>query len=273
MKRKRKRMKLLLVDDDVISVQALLVGVNWEACGVAQVFYAFTVNDAKQIFEKESPDILLLDVEMPGESGLDFLSWVREKEENLGIPCAFMTCHPEFNYVLEAMHLHSFDYVLKPVEYQKVESLIRTMTEQRKTNREEKRLKEYGQYFIRSRVEEAAEGEQRPVDGKSAVEETVSYIMSHLSDKLLIEDLAERVHLNSDYLNRLFKRHKHISINKFIIQERMELAGSLLRENNMPAATVAVHVGYQNYNNFVSMFRKYYGMNPGEMSRKEKEQE
>lgn len=261
-------MKLLLVDDEMISVQAILKGVDWNSCGITQVLFAFTVKDAKEIFKKEHPDVLLLDVEMPGESGLDFLAWVREKEESRRIPCAFMTCHPEFDYVLEAMHLNSFDYVIKPVEYDIVQTLVRKMTEQCIENQEENRLREYGQHFIRSRVEEATENQPKAVNGKSVVNDTVSYIMSHLSEKLLIEDLAERVYLNPDYLNRLFKRYKNISINKFIIQERMELAGRLLKEKRLSAAAVAIEVGYQNYANFVGMFRKYYGINPGEMNKK-----
>ena len=41
-------------------------------------------------------DILLTDIEMPGESGLDLVEWIREKE--LDMECIFMSSHADFEY-------------------------------------------------------------------------------------------------------------------------------------------------------------------------------
>lgn len=256
-------MKVLLVDDEVVSVQAMLSGVDWDRCGVAKVLTAYSVEEAKAIFSAELPDVLLLDIEMPGASGLDFLGWVKE-QGNEKIACAFLTCHPDFDYAVEALRLGSFDYVLKPVEYPVLESLVKKLVQQAQEKREGDKLKEYGGVYVREKVA-GAEGARIPgLNTEDVVEETVQYIMSHLSEKLRVEELAKRVHLNADYLNRLFRRHKGISMNKFIIRERMELASRLLKETNLPAVAVAREVGYQNYPNFVLKFQEYFGVSPGE---------
>ena len=51
-------------------------------------------------------DILLCDIEMPGENGLGLLRWVREQEKE--IECIFLTCHAKFAYAQEAIILGSF---------------------------------------------------------------------------------------------------------------------------------------------------------------------
>ncbi len=257
-------MKVLLVDDEIISVQAMVSAVDWESCGVDQVFSAYSVKEARRIYEREKPEILLLDIEMPEISGLEFLSWVREQEGGDRTLCAFLTCHPKFDYALEALRLDSEDYVLKPVEYAELEKLVRKLVSRSLRESEEKRINAYGRAYVSEHAEDAAGYQAAPLNAEETVAEVADYILMHLSERLRVDELAERVHLHPDYLNRLFRRYKGIPINKFIIRERMELAAKLLKENRLPATAVAQEVGYQNYSNFVGKFREYFGVNPGE---------
>ena len=63
-------MNLLLVDDEVYVVRTLQKKIDWERQGVDRVFTAFNVERAKEIFLQEKIDILLTDIEMPRESGM-----------------------------------------------------------------------------------------------------------------------------------------------------------------------------------------------------------
>ena len=255
-------MKALLVDDEIVSLQAMLAGVAWADCGVEKVLTAHSIEEAKSIFIQEQPDLLLLDIEMPGGSGLELLSWVREQGYE-DIACAFLTCHPDFSYAVDALRLGSFDYVLKPVEYTVLETLVRKMVHQTEEFRKSQKLKEYRDAYVREKTVDAEHSREPALNTEGIVEETSQYILTHLSEKLKVDDLANRVHLNADYLNRLFRRQKGIPINKFIIRERMELAAKLLKESNLSAIAVAQEVGYQNYSNFAVKFREYFGVNPG----------
>ncbi len=265
-------MKILLVDDEQISIDAMLVGINWQDCGIEKVLYATNLTDAKEVFIACHPDLILLDIEMPGENGLEFLSWVRNVQKKK-VPCAILTCHPQFDYAVEALHLDADDYVLKPVEYSKLEDLVCRMVKKLENSVFEQTLQEYGHHWIEEKAKDAENYQKKPLDGKEVVEETASYITSHLGDKLLVEDLAKRAHINPDYMNRLFKRYKDMPINKYIIKQRMELAGHLLREGTLSAAAVAAEVGYLNYTNFALMFKKYYGVSPGRFCEREEERE
>lgn len=65
--------------------------------------------EALEIMNSSRPDVLFLDIEMPGISGIDFL---RKKIHNMSLP-VLITSHPEF--ALEGFELEVFDYLLKPV--------------------------------------------------------------------------------------------------------------------------------------------------------------
>ena len=115
-------MNVLLVDDLPAIVESLKNGVNWQKSGVKKVSCANSVKEAKLLLMNFSIDVLLCDIEMPEENGLELAGWAKGHVENL--ECIFLTSHAEFDYIMEAMHLGSFDYVLQPVKFEDVENVL-----------------------------------------------------------------------------------------------------------------------------------------------------
>lgn len=80
-------------------------------------------SDGLEAAESLNPDLVFLDVEMPGLSGLDVLRKVKEK-----IPMAvFITSHPEF--ALEGFELSALDYILKPLTLERFAHTARRIEE------------------------------------------------------------------------------------------------------------------------------------------------
>lgn len=100
--------------------------------------------------------------------------------------------------------------------------------------------------------------------GGDPVEKTKRYINDHLSEELAMETLAKNVHLNGDYLTRLFKKQLDISISHYIIKCRMRRAKWLLEHTSSSIGDVAAQVGYYNYSSFNRIFTKVFGMSPQE---------
>ncbi len=107
-------MNLLIVDDEPNSVQAVSDMLDWPAIGISRVFTARSAREARARIQSSPVDILLCDIEMPQESGLDLLEWVNR--EGFDISCLYMTCYPEFSYAQRAVKLGSMAYLLKPVD-------------------------------------------------------------------------------------------------------------------------------------------------------------
>ncbi len=104
----------MIVDDEASSIQVVSGLLDWASLGIEQVFTAQSVRQAKEYILQNPIDILLCDIEMPQESGLDLLEWVnREKKD---ISCIYMTSFAEFSYAQRAVKLGSLAYLLKPVD-------------------------------------------------------------------------------------------------------------------------------------------------------------
>ena len=72
-------MTVLIVDDDQSMLQMLLATVDWDKLEIAEKRTALSAAAAKEVFRAEPVDIMVCDIEMPGESGIELLSWVREQ--------------------------------------------------------------------------------------------------------------------------------------------------------------------------------------------------
>ncbi|WP_164783100.1 response regulator [Paenibacillus amylolyticus] len=115
---------LLIVDDEVYALQAMVEGVDWQAAGIDQVYSAGDAEEARKILKANAIDIMICDIEMPGETGLDLQSWVLKHDP--GIMTIFLTGHALFDYAQTAIKLNSFDYVLKPAP---ADQLIKVVTQ------------------------------------------------------------------------------------------------------------------------------------------------
>ena len=87
-----------------------------------------------------------------------------------------------------------------------------------------------------------------------------SYIKEHIAETLNVEMLARLVNLSADYLTKVFKKECQMTLNDYIIQQRMFLAKELLTTSDMSVNRVSDKIGYSNYSYFSKAFKKYYGM-------------
>lgn len=255
-------MNLLIVNDEMLTADTMKEDIRWEKYGIDEVFVAYDAAAGKECIQKRRIDIMLCDIEMPGESGLGLLRWVRG--QRFQIECVFLTCHASFDYAKEAIGLGCQDYILIPAEYEVIGKAIKKVADRIAETREAARYEEYGKYML-----EEKERNQEDGRGKKSSKETAQlvsgYIIQHLGEpELSVNLLAEEFFFHPVYLNRIFKKEKGVSVSQFIINERMKAAASLLGEGKLGANQVAEKVGYRHYTNFHTMFKKYYGCSPSQ---------
>ena len=121
-------MNALIVDDDRFVIASLQKGIKWNDLGFHQVYTAVNIQEAKRIIEREAVDFLLSDIDMPNGSGLELLTWLRERHNDL--PVVILTNYADFSYAQKAIELKSFQYLLKPIAYEKLSAVIREATGQ-----------------------------------------------------------------------------------------------------------------------------------------------
>lgn len=115
--------KLLIVDDEAFAVEGVRTAIHWDRLGVDEIFTAYNIRQAKEVFDNNKIDVMLCDIEMPQGNGLELLAWVRENYPKT--ECIFLTCHADFSYAKEAIKLGSLEYILKPFPYNELEEVIK----------------------------------------------------------------------------------------------------------------------------------------------------
>jgi len=104
----------------------------------------------------------------------------------------------------------------------------------------------------------------------SAVIRAIKYIKKNIDKNVTRGQLAEQVHLNSEYLSRLFKKETGMMLKDYIVSEKMKAAKHLLLTTNLSVSIIASKVGYSNFSNFTQIFKKTEGVTPGEFRNQHK---
>jgi len=134
--------KLLIVDDDIATVEVIKSSVDWDKLDIGEVQQAYNVSGARKILKEHDIDIIISDIEMPQETGLDLLKWVRAEK----IDCEFLllTCHESFTYATNAISYDAAAYLSKPFDINIMEMNLQKIVMKLKQKRSLKKTSDYG---------------------------------------------------------------------------------------------------------------------------------
>lgn len=237
---------ILLVDDDILFQQAIVKQVDFARVGFDRVLTATDAPQAMTLLRQEPVDILLCDIEMPGQSGLDLIRWV--SEQDLPVIVLLLTCHPSFDYAKEAIALKVFDYLLKPI---RIEDLEEQLQQALKKKAELLILNDY-------KTKKPKRGREDPV-GRIR-----DYIEAHIETELTREQLGKALFMNPDYVARIFREKQGQSLNDYIRNRRIARAKKLLRETDLPLSDICALIGYSYNTYFFNTFKKATGVSPND---------
>lgn len=104
--------------------------------------------------------------------------------------------------------------------------------------------------------------EQRKEKECCTIFRVVQYVNHEFREKLQLQELAQKFHMNANYLGQAFKQQTGKSFREYLNDKRIEEAKRLLRQSCSSIAEVAVNSGYPNADYFVSQFKRMTGMAP-----------
>jgi two-component system, LytTR family, response regulator len=126
--------RVLIVDDDEID-RLTVISFCRRYPFLQVIAAAESAEAAVNYMQKETPDVLLLDIDMPGMSGIEL------RKQAVEIPvCIFITSHPEF--AVESFELAALDYLLKPIKSERFDAAILRL-QQYMTLRQKAQLLDY----------------------------------------------------------------------------------------------------------------------------------
>lgn len=119
---KSEELTILVVDDNPLNVKMLETPLAKEG------YKILTANDgpaARATALEEVPDLILLDIQMPGETGFDVIKFLKGKATTASIPVLFLTGVSELDSKLEGFELGAVDYITKPFHPREVIARVR----------------------------------------------------------------------------------------------------------------------------------------------------
>ncbi|GAA3184575.1 AraC family transcriptional regulator [Lentilactobacillus kefiri] len=99
------------------------------------------------------------------------------------------------------------------------------------------------------------------------LEKVTSFIDDNLAGDLSLSAFADEFFMNPNYLDRSFKKYTGLSIHRYVIEKRIELAKQLLREGHT-VTMVCEASGFGIYSNFIRTFNTLVGLSPGKYKKK-----
>ena len=126
-----KNLIILYVEDDNEVRENITQSLSYY---VKDVLSARDGDEAFELYEKYSPDIIITDIDMPGMSGLELAARVREYDSF--IPIVVITAYTTEGFLLDAVSLHLERYIVKPISLAKLkESLMSCYKRLKELNR------------------------------------------------------------------------------------------------------------------------------------------
>lgn len=259
--------KVIIVEDEEIIRHGLELSIDWLSMGCVVVGTAENGNEGLKLILDTSPDIVITDIKMPILSGIDMLSKAIKQRDFFSI---ILTSYAEFEYAKKAIDIGTSEYILKPVDDSELRCAIESIGAKISEKKHYKKLEELVNESWINGMEDCSVCSKAESAVDYYVRETYRIIKENYTEKLSINDVADRLKVSSSYISRKLKQTLSITFVDLLNQYRIKQALILLNNGNLMIYEVSDMVGFSDYKYFCSVFKKYTNLSPSEFQKSNK---
>ncbi len=242
--------KLLIADDEDIIRRGVKRYIESHSEKFDPILEASNGDETLDIITRERPDVILLDVQMPGKTGIEVMEAVRSTD--LDPVIVILSGYDDFKYAQQAMRYGAKDYLLKPVRAQDILNSLEALA-----------IENYGE-----RKDVGLQNEE--LQDNRLVNAAIRYIDKHYSEPLSLQLVADQIGISRGYLSTRFTQAMDMGFVDYLNQVRIEAACLYLQQNSLKNYEIAYKVGFNDDKYFSRVFRKLKGMSPKEYRAKER---
>ncbi len=254
-------LKVLIVEDEDIIRKGLIHSVDWLALDCIIAGEACDGLEGLALIEEHRPDLVITDIRMPLMDGIEMLEKALKIYKFHSI---VLTSYSEFEYAKQAISLKVFEYLLKPVDEEKLVGIIE------KVKLEISQEKVYGNLLEKTKAAEninlvdldiyIASGDRT----NYYVTEALKQIKVNYSQKISIESIAGDLGVSHSYLSRKFRDETSQTFLDILNKYRIQKAIELLNAGKYRVYEVSNLTGFSEYKHFCNVFKKYTNSSPTE---------
>ena len=243
--------KLLVAEDELIERKVLCKTLQKYLGDLIVLYEARNGREALELFAREAPQVVILDIEMPGYTGLEVARKIRETDKNCGI--LFLTGYDKFAYAKQAIAVRALDYLLKPYKEQElvfaVEEAIHQVTARPTRPSRPAPVRREEDEDVRTTIIRAEIG---------------NFIENHYREDISMQDAAAALRYSDAYFCKLFKQCFKVNFSAYLNEYRVKKAQQLIRDSRLSLKDVGTAVGYADANYFTRVFKRLTGQTPSE---------
>lgn len=243
---------VLLIVDDNQEIRSVLKSI------FNHKYHILEAQDGEKALEialKEVPDCIISDVMMPKLDGFEFTKAIKSNELTSFIPVILLTAKVSDEAHLEGLKSTADAYLTKPFNNEIVkETVVQLLNERKKLH------DRYSQELI-----------LKPTDIviNSSDEKFLEKLQLVLDKELSnadysADDFASFMGMSRMQLHRKLKSLLGVSTTEFLRKERIKMAATLLKKNNVTIAEIAYSVGFNDVSYFIRCFKEVYNCTPSE---------
>lgn len=122
---------ILVVDDEIGALT--LIGIMLERGGF-EVLKARDAKAALEMLDEQTPDMIILDVMMPGMNGIDLCQRIRERKATIDTPVLILSARGDADSIIRGIEAGANDYLPKPILHHDLVSKVKSMLGQTSIN-------------------------------------------------------------------------------------------------------------------------------------------
>ncbi len=234
--------RILLIDDSPIDLRLMVEFLRGRG------FVVLVAQDGEQGLARARdlvPDLVLLDVRMPGHDGYEVCRRLKAETATRDVPVIFLTGADDVSERLAGFEAGAVDYIVKPFFEEEVVARIRV-------------------HLRRTEAADAAAAAALDLGQRERewVKQACVLLDERLGDPPTVLELARTVGTNERRLSELFREQTGTTVFGYLREQRLLMAARLLVQTNIPVQDMAEQIGYSTSSNFITAFRARFGCSP-----------
>ncbi len=251
-------LKVLIVEDEEIIRLGLVNTIDWLGMQCSVVGSAADGQTGLEMILELQPDIVMTDIKMPRMNGIDMLE---KAQRSVSFYSILLTSYAEFEYAQRAISLRAYEYLLKPLDEEKLARVIARIHQDAQAQRRQDAL---------PAMPEEVSTPVLPEDlstGDPLIDAALRRIASSSHERLSIDSIAGELFISPSYLSRRFKSVMGRTFLDVLNLHRIQLSIRMIREGATSVSSISEKTGFSDYKHFCNVFKRYTGMTPSEFIR------
>jgi two-component system response regulator YesN len=250
--------RVVIIEDEDIIRKGLVYSINWAELNCSVVAEGRNGIEGMEAIKANTPDIVIVDINMPVMDGLDMIMHTYEQYDYSAI---ILSGYSNFEYAQKAIQYGVLGYLLKPLNTTELkEAILRAQKECEIRHVFEDNLRSKQEWrqvnLIRDSYDNLADD--------IIVRRMLEYIYINFQNRIVIQDVVNELNYSETFLNNRFKEAVGTTYIEYLNRYRIQKALELLREGECSIQDIAWKCGIGEYKYFGTVFKKYIGCSPKE---------